>query len=78
MILLELKSFIRHSRGYSTKTNYVNIGDNILNREFTADKPIQKWVTDNPAFNIQLGNKAYLSVIKDLYGGSIVAYNWAL
>lgn len=74
MISLGLKSFIRRSNGYSTKTSYVNIEENILNREFTADKPNQKWVTDITHLKYSLSNKAYLSVIKDLYDGSIVAY----
>jgi putative transposase len=41
-----LKSHIRRSNGYSTKTSYENIEENILNREFTAEKPNEKWVTD--------------------------------
>src|SRR5699024_9923894 len=36
MINLGLKSHIRRSNGYSTKTSYENIEENILNREFTA------------------------------------------
>ncbi|MFC4559991.1 IS3 family transposase, partial [Virgibacillus kekensis] len=74
MIQLGLKSFIRLSNGYSTRTSYVNIEDNILNREFTVDKPNQKWVTDITHLQYGLGGKAYLSAIKDLYDGSIVAY----
>lgn len=74
MILLGLKSFIRRSNGYSIKTSYVNIEENILNREFTADKPNQKWVTGITHLKYSLSYKAYLSVIKDLYDGSIVAY----
>lgn len=74
MIKLRLKSFIRQSNGYCTKTSYVNIEDNILNRAFTASQPNQKWVTDITHLHYGLGNKAYLSVIKDLYDGSVVAY----
>lgn len=74
MGVLALKSFIRRSNGYCTKTSYVNIEDNILNREFTADRPNEKWVTDITHLQYGFGNKAYLSVIKDLYDGSVVAY----
>ncbi|VEF48886.1 transposase IS3/IS911 [Bacillus freudenreichii] len=74
MMQLGLKSFIRRSNGYSTKTSFVNIEENILNREFTADKPNEKWVTDITHLNSGLSNKAYLSAIKDLYDGSIIAY----
>lgn len=69
-----LKSHIRRSNGYSTKTSYVNIEENILNREFSAEKPNEKWVTDITHMTYGFGNKAYLSAIKDLYDGSIVAY----
>ncbi len=74
MIRLGLKSFIRRSNGYSTKTSYVNIEENILNREFTADKPNEKWVTDITHLQYGGSQKAYLSAIKDLYDGSIIAY----
>ncbi|RKD25135.1 transposase [Ammoniphilus oxalaticus] len=74
MIQMGLKSHIRRSNGYSTKTSFVNIEDNILNREFTAGKPNEKWVTDITHMTYLFGNKAYLSAIKDLYDGSIIAY----
>ncbi|WWL40066.1 DDE-type integrase/transposase/recombinase [Ruoffia tabacinasalis] len=69
-----LKSHIRRSNGYSTKTSYINIEENILNREFSAEKPNEKWVTDITHMTYGFGNKAYLSAIKDLYDGSIVTY----
>ncbi|WP_139344947.1 IS3 family transposase [Virgibacillus pantothenticus] len=42
MIQMGLKSHIRRSNGYSTKTSYINMEENILNREFTAGKPNEK------------------------------------
>lgn len=74
MLLAGLKSFIRRSNGYCTKTSYVNIEENILDREFEAEAPNRKWVTD--VTYLQYGNRcrAYLSTIRDLYDGSIVAY----
>ena len=69
-----LKSHIRRSNGYSTKTSYENIEENILNREFPAEKPNEKWVTDITHMHYGFGSKAYLSAIKDLYDGSIIAY----
>ena len=47
--------------------------DNILNREFRAEKPNQKWVTDVTEFRL-FGQKLYLSPILDLYSGDIVTY----
>lgn len=74
MRIAGLKSYIRRSKGYCTKTSYINIEDNILAGNFTAEAPNQKWVTDVTHLKYGLGNTAYLSVIKDLYDGSIVAY----
>ena len=48
---------------------------NILNREFIAERPNQKWVTDVTFVHTNQG-WAYLSVIKDLYDGFIVAHNF--
>ena len=75
MQILGLQSVIRRSRGYCTKTSYKNIEDNLLNRDFTATAPNQKWCTDVTFMTYGLGSKAYLSAIKDLYDGSIVAYH---
>ncbi|WP_143469702.1 IS3 family transposase, partial [Lentibacillus sediminis] len=45
-----------------------------LNRDFTAEKPNEKWVTDVTEFKYGQSKKAYLSAIRDLYDGSIVSY----
>ena len=47
--------------------------DNILDRDFTATKPNQKWVTDITYVLTQQG-WAYLSTIKDLFDGFIIAH----
>lgn len=75
MRILGLSSIIRRSRSYCTKTSFKNIEENILNRDFTAQSPNQKWCTDVTFMQYGLGCKAYLSAIKDLYDGSIVAYH---
>lgn len=46
---------------------------NLLNRNFYADKPNQKWVTDISYIKTSQGT-LYLSVIRDLYDNSIVSY----
>lgn len=46
---------------------------NILHRDFVATKPNQKWVTD-VTYIRTLQGWAYLSTIKDLYDGFIVAH----
>ena len=46
---------------------------NLLNRDFKAERPNQKWVTDISYIHTQQG-VLYLSVIRDLYDNSVVAY----
>ena len=46
---------------------------NLLNRAFHADRPNQKWVTDISYIKTGQGF-LYLSVIRDLYDNSIIAY----
>ena len=47
--------------------------ENLLNREFHADRPNSKWVTDISYIHTRQG-VLYLSMIRDLYDNSIVAY----
>lgn len=46
---------------------------NLLNRDFNAERPNQKWVTDISYIHTQQG-VLYLSIIRDLFDNSIVAY----
>lgn len=62
----------RPKRYHKAKPNYV--AENILAREFTAEKPNQKWCTDVTEFKYGNGKKAYLSAIIDLYDKSIISY----
>ena len=51
--------------------------ENLLNRNFHADKPNEKWLTDVTEFKWHEGievHKVYLSAILDLYDRRIVAY----
>ena len=57
-------------------SQYLHRYPNALNREFTADRPNQKWVTDISYIKTNQGF-LYLSVIRDLYDNSIVAYKTA-
>lgn len=50
--------------------------DNLLNRDFTASRPNEKWVTDISYIYTKQGF-FYLSVIRDLYDRSIVTYKYA-
>ncbi len=61
------------------RRKYRNYGDslhrypNLLNRDFKADRPNQKWATDISYIKTQQGT-LFLSIIRDLYDNSIVAY----
>ncbi len=51
----------------------LNVVDNILNRDFSAKRPLEKLVTD--ITYLPFGSKMqYLSTIIDLYNGEIIAY----
>lgn len=50
-----------------------HVADNLLNRDFTANKPLEKLVTD--ITYLPFGNKQlYLSSILDVYNGEIIAF----
>jgi putative transposase len=49
---------------------------NVLERDFSAAAPNQKWATDVTEFNVN-GKKLYLSACMDLYNGEIVAHQMA-
>ena len=67
-----LLSVVRRKK-YRNFGNHLHRYPNLLNREFNADKPNQKWVTDISYIHTGQGI-LYLSVIRDLYDNSIVAY----
>ena len=64
---------VRMKKYRSYKGEKGTTADNILDREFRAEKPNQKWVTDVTEFRL-FGQKLYLSPILDLYSGDIVTY----
>lgn len=47
---------------------------NLLNRQFTAHRPNQKWVTDVTQFRIN-NEKLYLSPVVDLFNGEVISYD---
>ena len=67
-----LLSAIRRKK-YRNYGEYLHRYPNLLNRDFNADKPNQKWVTDISYIKTMQGT-LYLSVIRDLFDNSIVAY----
>lgn len=64
---------VRMKKYRSYKGEVGKIAPNLLNRDFHADKPNQKWVTDVTEFSL-FGEKLYLSPILDLHSSDLVSY----
>ena len=73
---LGLKSTVRPKRYQSYKGSVGRVAPNLLERDFVAKVPNQKWVTDVTEFNIK-GQKVYLSPVLDLYNSEIISYEIA-
>ena len=75
----DIKSTIKYSSHGCTRRakNPQYLAENLLNREFNADKPNQKWLTDVTEFKWYEGveiHKLYLSAILDLCDRRIVSF----
>ena len=71
---LGIKCEIRKRKYRSYKGEVGKVCPNILDRNFNANKPNEKWVTDVTEFRVG-EDKVYLSPILDLYNGEIISYN---
>lgn len=75
MKIMGLQSIQRPKRRYNSYQGTVGkIADNLLKRDFKADKPNQKWVTDVTEFKVN-NDKLYLSPIVDLFNGEVISFN---
>ena len=74
MNVLRLKAAIRVKRYSSWRGEHGRAADNILQRNFKASRPNEKWVTDVTEFAVN-GRKLYLSPILDMFNGEIVSYD---
>jgi putative transposase len=70
---LGLKSLVRMKKYRSYKGTVGKIAPNSLARNFEAEKPNEKWVTDITEFKL-FGEKLYVSPILDLFNGEIITY----
>lgn len=70
---LRLKYLVRMKKYKSYKGTVGKIAPNHLDRQFTADAPNEKWVTDITEFKL-FGEKLYLSPALDLFNGEIITY----
>ena len=67
---------IRRHRKWQQMGQQVHKYQNLLNRDFHAEAPNRKWVTDISYIHTKQG-VLYLSMIRDLYDNSIVTYKTA-
>lgn len=76
MKILGIHSIIRPKRKSCTIRKNNNTAKNILDRDFNASKPNEKWVTDVTEFKYgrKKEHKLYLSAFIDLYDRSVVGY----
>ncbi|MCK3655302.1 integrase [Pasteurellaceae bacterium Macca] len=71
---LDLKGKCKKRKYRSYQGQIGKIAENLLQQDFHASKPNEKWVTDVSEFKCAEG-KVYLSPIKDLFNGEIIAYS---
>ena len=64
---------VRMKKYRSYKGEVGKIAPNLLNRDFRAERPNRKWVTDVTEFSL-FGEKLYLSPILDLHSSDLVSY----
>lgn len=69
-----LKCIVRIKKYRSYKGQQGKIAPNLLQRNFEAERPFQKWATDVTEFSFQ-GQKLYLSPIIDLFNGEVISYS---
>ncbi|MFB9977886.1 IS3 family transposase, partial [Pallidibacillus thermolactis subsp. kokeshiiformis] len=74
MKIAGIQSVIRRKKTRYKRSNPQHVAENLLNREFTAEKENEKWVTDVTELKYGLSKKAYLSAILDLHDGSIISF----
>ena len=66
---------IKRTRKYNSYQGEISPAvDNLINRNFSASKPNEKWLTDITEFAIPAG-KVYLSPIVDCFDGLLVNWN---
>lgn len=70
---LGIQSVARRRRPYTHYSDAIHRYENVFNRDFKAQRPNQKWVTDITYIHTDQG-VLYLSAVKDLFDGFIVGF----
>lgn len=74
---LSLKGKRPKEKYHSYKGDVGKVADNIINRDFSTEKPLEKWKTDVSQFNLPWG-KCYISPILDMNTNEVISYNLSL
>lgn len=74
MHIVNVLCLVRIKKYKSYKGTIGKIAPNIIDRNFHAEAPNQKWTTDVTEFKL-FGKKLYLSPILDMYNSEIISYN---
>ena len=77
MHLLGLQGKRPKEKYHSFKGEVGKVAPNIIDRDFTATAPLQKWTTDVSQFNFSWG-KCYLSPIIDMYTNEVISYDLSM
>ena len=67
----------KNDKYHSYKGEVGKIADNLLNRDFYAERPFEKLTTDVTQFKV-CNEKVYLSPVMDLYNREIISYSISL
>ena len=74
---MSLKGKRPKEKYHSYKGKVGKVADNIINRDFSTNAPLEKWTTDVSQFNFSWG-KCYLSPILDMNTNEIISYDLSL
>ena len=74
---LELAGKRPREKYHSYKGSVGKIAENVVNRDFSTERPLEKWTTDVSQFTLPWG-KCYFSPILDMNSNEIISYNLSL
>ena len=74
---MSLKGKRPKEKYHSYRGKVGKVADNIINRDFSTNAPLEKWTTDVSQFNFSWG-KCYLSPILDMNTNEIISYDLSL
>ena len=74
MHCMNLKGKRPKEKYHSYQGEVGKVADNLINRDFSTTKPLQKWTTDVSQFSFPWG-KCYLSPILDMHTNEVISYD---